>query len=151
MAQEHLFIFSPGEWIGHGKVSFTGSSQELKFITKWVISEPQGGIIYAEQHVEKQELEEPLLNRFRFSTIKNNHFTVSLENEILGKVIYGQGKIDEDSIIWAFEAVGEVTEVGLAGVEMYTVQTANDYLLHAEYYLDEDHKSIIEGHIWRKQ
>lgn len=151
MSNTHTFIFTPGEWIGHGKVTISGSKEAIQFITKWIISPKEKGIIRAEQTVEKQGFDDILVNRFQFSDVDKKVFSVKLENEVIGDERQGKARIDDNSIFWAFEEIGEGETVGVAGVEMYTQQSEDDYTLHAEYFLDETHRTIVEGHIWRKK
>lgn len=145
---DHIFLFTPGEWIGYGKIIISGAKEEISFITKWKISEIDQDTIYAEQLVEKQGVEDVLLNQYRFSNFSGNKFKVALENDILEQSVFGEGKFDESSIIWVFQSLD--SPVGLNGVEMYYRQKNDEYSLKAEYVLDDEHKTVIEGHIWRK-
>jgi hypothetical protein len=142
MVQE--FIFTPGLWLGEGKISFSASSEFLKFYTKWEIAEESPGVMRALQIVEMQGIEEQVINAFTFKDIKPTSFTVVLENNIVGRV-YGTGLRDERTIAWEFR--GHLT---FEGFEVYERQETGDYFLHAEYGAPDQFRTIVEGLIWRK-
>lgn len=142
MVQE--FIFTPGLWLGEGKISFSASSEFLKFYTKWEIAEESPGVMRALQIVEMQGIEEQVINNFTFADIKPTSFTVVLENNIVGRV-YGTGLRDEGTIAWEFR--GHLT---FEGFEVYERQETGDYFLHAEYGATDQFRTIVEGLIWRK-
>src|SRR5215203_258306 len=99
MLQE--FIFTPGLWLGEGKITFSASTEFLKFYTKWEIAEASAGIMRALQIVEMHGIEEQIINTFTCQDIKSTSFTVVLENNIIGRV-YGTGLRDEHTIAWEF-------------------------------------------------
>lgn len=146
----HTFILTPGEWIGHGKIMISGAKEEIPFITKWKILPIENGIIIAEQIVEKHGVADVLLNRFRFTNFSVKKFDVYFENDVISDIVLGKGKYDECSILWAFQTIGEDSQAGLSGAEMYFQQSEDEYHLKAEYFLDEEHRTLIEGQIWRK-
>lgn len=147
---DHPFILQPGEWIGHGKIKISGAKEDLSFITKWKILPIQNGIIIAEQIVEKQGVDDVLVNHFRFYDFSPEKFKISFENDLIIDTVNGEGKFDENSLFWAFNALEDESSVGLSGAEMYYRQSNDEYHLKAEYFLDEDHRTLIEGQIWRK-
>lgn len=144
------FIFSPGKWIGEGKISFSGSPEILRFFTRWEISsaEPEGVLheITCHQVVEMQggAAEEHIKNRFTVSQVNDNSFVLELENELIG-VVQGKGIIDAKKIAWEFR--GHPT---FEGFEVYELQENGDYLFHAEYVSPDQFRSIIDGRIWKK-
>lgn len=138
------FIFTPGIWLGEGKISFSTSPEFLKFYTKWEIKEPKMGVIVATQLVEMRGLEEQVINTFTFSEMETSSFRVLLENNIIGN-ISGTGLRDENMIAWEFQG-----QVAFEGFEVYERQETGDYFLHAEYGSSDQFRTTIEGLIWPK-
>jgi hypothetical protein len=138
------FVFTPGLWLGEGKISFSASHEFLKFYTKWEIQEESPGIMKATQTVEMQGVDEQVINILTFQEIKPTSFTVILENNIIGSVS-GKGIRDENMIAWEFQ--GHLT---FEGFEVYEKQENGDYFLHAEYGSSDQFRTLIEGLIWRK-
>lgn len=147
--QQHAFIFSPGEWLGQGKVGFSTSKDELRFYTKWIFIDRDREKIFVEQRVEKQD-DELLINYFCFSNITATTFTVEMENEVLGKKITGSGTMDDRHITWTFNQLSPEDGLGIVGVERYTLQENGDYILEAEYDGHDNYRTIIEGRIWKR-
>lgn len=141
---ENEFIFTPGMWLGEGKISFSASFEFLKFYTKWEIKEEVPGVIIATQIVEMQGVEEHVINRFTFKDIQPQSFKVFLENDAVGSVS-GIGIRDENLIAWEFRG-----QAAFDGFEVYERQEIGDYFLHAEYGGREQYRTIVEGLIWRK-
>lgn len=141
---ENEFIFTPGIWLGEGKISFSASFEFLKFYTKWEITEESLGVMIATQVVEMQGVEEQVINLFKFKDIKARSFSVFLENNMMGSVS-GRGIRDENLIGWEFRSQG-----GFDGFEVYERQEIGDYFLHAEYGGQDQFRTIVEGLIWRK-
>lgn len=138
------FIFTPGLWLGEGKISFSASPEFLKFYTKWEIQKGEAGVMTATQTVEMQGTEEHIINSFTFSEIQPTSFEVLLENNLIGSVS-GKGLCDENLIAWEFHG-----QNGFEGFEVYERQEIGDYFLHAEYGTPDQFRTIIEGLIWRK-
>lgn len=138
------FIVTPGLWLGEGKISFSSSSEFLKFYTKWNIQEDSPGIMKATQIVEMQGVDEHVINSFTFTEIKPTSFSVFLENNVLGSIL-GSGLRDEHVIAWEFR-----DQLTFEGFEVYEQQENGDYFLHAEYGASDQFRTIIEGLIWRK-
>lgn len=140
----HHFIFSPGAWIGEGRVTFSMSPDLVRYYTKWVVESGREGVILCEQRVEKEGGGEDIYNTFSFSDIKKDAFTIELTNETLG-TIRGKGIIDLKTIAWEFKNHPE-----FQGFEVYELQDNGDYLVHAEYSSSEDFRTIIDGRVWKK-
>lgn len=140
----HYFLFSPGAWIGEGKVSFSMSPEVLRYYTKWVVDPKKEGAICCEQRVEKEGGGEDVFNNFTISDIEEGGFNIELTNESLGTV-RGRGVIDAKTIAWEFRSNEE-----FQGFEVYELQENGDYMLHAEYSSSEDFRTIIEGRLWQK-
>lgn len=143
MAQ-HAFILSPGKWVGEGKISFSASSENLRFYTRWLIGDADKGSITCSQEVEMPGNEPNMINNFVFSNVTTSSFAVELENDVLGKV-KGTGIIDQKTVAWEFHGGG-----GLEGFEVYELQDNGDYMLHAEYASPDQFRTIIDGRIWLK-
>lgn len=140
----HDFIFKEGTWVGEGKVKFSTPLEQLHFYTKWVVSKNERNEINCRQQVEMRGGGESVINHFRFSNIKNSSFDVAIENEILGTAT-GKGIFDKKSISWEFREHSD-----FEGFEVYELQENGDYLLHAEYVSTDQHRTIIDGRIWKK-
>lgn len=138
------FIFIPSIWLGEGKISFSSSSEFIKFYTKWQITEENSGIMKAMQVVEMQGVEERVINTLTFKEIQPSTFSVILENNIVGQ-ISGTGLRDEHMIGWEFRG-----NPAFEGFEVYEQQENGDYFLHAEYGSPEQFRTTVEGLIWRK-
>lgn len=138
------FIFIPGSWLGEGKITFSASSEFLKFYTKWEITEIRPGMMKAMQTVEMQGVEEHVVNSFTFFDIKPATFSVSLENNMVGKIM-GTGVRNNDTIAWEFRE-----QAAFEGFETYEQQENGDFFLHAEYGAPSQFRTIVEGLVWRK-
>lgn len=141
---EKDFIFTPGLWLGEGKISFSSSPEFLRFYTKWEIKEDTPGIMTATQIVEMHGMEEQVINQLTFTDIQPTSFKVHLENNLIGS-ISGAGLRTENSIAWEFRG-----QIAFEGFEVYERQETGDYFLHAEYGSTDQFRTIIEGLIWRK-
>lgn len=147
---KHLFIFSPGHWIGQGKLTFNISPSHVRFYTKWVIEKSEGGVIKAQQQIEQEEESEHLYNTLEFSSIAPTSFDITLSNTLLGK-ISGHGVIEDKTIAWEFRNAKKTEESGaFEGFEVYEIQENGDYMLHGEYLSDNEYRTIIDGRIWKK-
>lgn len=147
---EHQFIFNPGEWLGHGKIYFSTSSEIIPFYTKWDVGILKNDVINCIQRVEKQGVDEAIVSILQFSKISESTFEVMLENEISG-LIRGSGTVNAKTIAWEFKerAQYEDTE-GFLGNEIYMLETDGGYSLHAEYFTDPQYRTFIKGQLWKK-
>jgi hypothetical protein len=139
------FIFTPGVWIGEGKISFSVSPEFIKFYTKWQITEIEPGQLQAIQTVEIQGVQEHVVNTFTFYHITPVNFSVKLENQLVG-IMIGTGIREENTIGWEFRGAFSNFE----GFEVYERQENGDYSLHAEYSSTDQFRTMIEGLIWKK-
>ena len=143
--EKHQFIFTPGVWIGEGKITFSTSPEHVNFYVKWIINGlNEQKKIHSEQQVEMQGVEENTFNAVVFSEISQNEFKISLENHLLGK-IHGKGVIDEKTIAWEYRGDPE-----FEGFELYELQDNGEYSLHAEYTSTDQYRTIIDGRVWKK-
>ncbi|MBA3721260.1 MAG: hypothetical protein H0W88_02545 [Parachlamydiaceae bacterium] len=140
----HEFILKPGIWIGQGKITFTASPDSIKFFTKWQITEEIPGILRAVQKVEMEGINDHVVNYFLLENITTNGFSITIENELMGK-INGKGIIEENVIAWEFR--GQVT---FDGFEVYELKENGDYSFHAEYASTDQFRTIVDGLIWKK-
>lgn len=147
MAQ-HLFILSPGIWLGEGKISFSASSEQIPFSTRWTIQEEEqheGKVkISCLQEVEMRDGNEKLKNHITLSEVTQTNFVVELSNEMVGKVT-GKGVIDAKTIAWELRE-----KSGFEGFEVYELQDNGEYFFHAEYASTENFRTIIDGRVWKK-
>lgn len=140
----HQFLFQPGYWIGEGKITFSGSSEHIRFYTRWMIGDKNEGEIVCNQQVEMQGSEELITNCFILTDVKENSFQISISNELIGEV-KGKGIVDQKTIAWEFRGQG-----AMEGFEVYEIQENGDYMLHAEYSSPDQFRTIIDGRIWLK-
>ena len=137
------FVFIAGSWLGEGKITFSASSEFIKFYTKWQIVEQRKGVLKATQMVEMHGIEEHVVNTLTFQPTTEGHFIVILENQMVGK-IQGKGLRDEQVIAWEFR------EPHFEGFEVYEKQENGDYFFHAEYGSPDQFRTLVEGLIWLK-
>lgn len=146
---EHKFLFTKGNWIGEGRITFNASPDVLKFYTRWVITphittKKEIRAITCSQEVEMQGTEEHIKNTFNISEVTVNGFSIQLENDLIG-LVTGTGIFDNKKIAWEFR--GHPT---FEGFEVYELQENGDYLFHAEYVSPDQFRSVIDGRIWLK-
>ena len=140
----HGFIFSSGIWIGEGKITFSTSSEFIKFYTKWEIIPESETLIRATQKVEMQGIKEHVINYFIFKDITPTSFSVLLESEAMGSV-HGNGVINSTVLAWEIRS-----NPSNEGFEVYELQDNGDYSLHAEYASTDQYRTIVDGLIWKK-
>lgn len=141
----HQFIFTPGIWIGEGKITFSTSPESIHFYTKWMIDQDmEKHVCSCQQQVEMRGVDENVFNSLTFFDITSTSFMVGLENELIGKVL-GKGVIDEKTIAWEYRQGTD-----FEGFEVYELQDNGDYMLHAEYSSPDQYRTIIDGRIWKK-
>lgn len=145
MAQQHLFILTPGVWIGEGRITFSASPDELRFYTKWHVEKIENGKIACEQRVEMEGREDTLTNRFLLNEILPSRFHIQLSSEFLGP-IHGKGLIDQTTIAWEFRGNAD-----FEGFEVYQLLPTGEYRLHAEYASSDSFRTIVDGRIWLKK
>lgn len=147
MTHEH-FLFSPGNWIGEGKINFSKTSEFLKFYTRWQIeenTEAKNNNLKGFQFVEIQGGDDHIQNQYDIFNITPESFEITLENELVS-LVKGTGVIDEKKVAWEFRG-----HPNFEGYEVYQLQDNGDYLFHAEYVSPDHLRSIIEGRIWKKE
>lgn len=142
---KHSFLFSSQEWVGDGTITFNEFGHGLKFYTHWKVLDASKDSIICTQEIEVEGLMDKTQNRFSLTEIKNNTFSISLENESLGKVV-GKGVFDEKTVAWEFSN----KELGFEGFEVYELQEDGGYITRGEYISIDQLRTIIEGKIWKK-
>ena len=141
----HEFLFTPGLWVGEGRVTFSKSPNILRFYTKWEITKDDEGMLSCAQRVEMQGREEDVINTFAVFDVTSTNFILELTNEQLG-IVLGKGIIEPKTIAWEFRGDTE-----FQGFEVYELQDNGDYMLHAEYTSTEHYRTTIDGRIWEKE
>lgn len=132
-------------WIGEGKITFSVSPDHVRFYTRWTSKpHPQETSLEWLQEVEMHGANEKVDNRFMITPLSDTAFSLSLENEIVGKAI-GKGVIDEHKIAWEIKSPDN-----FHGFEVYELQDSGDYRLHAEYVTQDNFRTLIDGLIWKK-
>ncbi len=144
MTVQHTFLFNPQEWIGDGTITFNEFGHELKFYTRWKVSEYAPTVITCTQEIEVEGLIDKTSNKFILSEISPNAFTIALENESLGRV-EGKGVIDDKTIAWEFRN----KELGFEGFEVYELQEDGNYQTRGEYISVDQLRTIIGGKVWK--
>lgn len=143
--ESQAFIFTPGIWIGEGKISFTASPEVLSFFTKWDFKpQMREGEVRCTQQVEMQGVDDKVINNFRFFSIQPDSFALELENELVG-CVRGNGVVSAKEIAWEFRG-----HPSFEGFEVYRVKENGDYAVHAEFASPDQFRTIINGRIWRK-
>lgn len=141
---KHAFIFSPGIWVGEGKITFSASSEVINFFTRWETSSKESEM-FSTQQVQMQDIEDKVINYFRFFDIAKTSFSVELENDLVGSVI-GKGIISANELAWEFRG-----HASFEGFEVYCLKKEGDYSVHAEFSSPEQFRTIIEGRVWRSE
>lgn len=144
MEHQHPFIFEQGEWIGKGKVAFTTATDTLNFYTKWEIEEAPHPDVLCIQTVEMEGTEGKMVNKYHITERKDNQFTVTLTNDIIGTVM-GTGKITPETITWEFRG-----QENFDGFEVFERQSDGSYTIHAEYNALGSFKTVIDGILWSR-
>jgi hypothetical protein len=145
MAQKHSFIFSPGKWLGTGTITFSMSTDKLKFFTRWTIDPEKNGVIRCVQKTEIEGGGDQVVNILYFNVEgkDKDNFLVRLENPLIGAV-QGKGVSSDQSIGWEFRAI----DLGFDGFEIYELQDSENYFMRGEYASDDQSRTVIEGKIW---
>ena len=140
----HQFIFSPGNWLGEGKIRLNMVDEELGFYTRWNVSENETGKIECVQEIQVKGLSDIMLNQFYFYDLTHGTFTIDLENEALGKIT-GTGLINDKTIAWEFR----IPDIGFEGFEFYEKESDTSYLMRAEYATRDQFRTLILGKVWK--
>ncbi len=145
MENAHQFLFTPGVWIGEGRIVFSSSPELIRFYTKWVIDDPMDEkVLTSRQLVEIQGAQENILNNFTVTDANSERFKIKLENDLVGE-INGTGVIDPKTVAWEFRG-----HESFEGFEVCELQDNGDYMVHAEYASLDQHRTTIDGRIWKK-
>jgi hypothetical protein len=140
----HQFIFSPGIWIGEGRILFSSSPESVRFYMRWTVEPQEKGRIIAKQQIEIHGVQDNILNTFTFSSLSDDKFNVQLENDLVG-AIKGHGVLDAKSIGWEFRS-----HPTFEGFETCCLEENGDYMIHAEYASASAHRTVIDGRVWKK-
>lgn len=141
--KNHSFIFSPGVWLGEGKITLNMVEEELFFSTKWAVQNTDfTGKITCAQEIQVQGLPEHMRNELSFYDFQVKGFAVDMENQNVGKIV-GTGIVDDKMIAWEFRN-NETFE----GYETYNLQDDGSYIMKGEYITSDQFRTIIEARIW---
>lgn len=142
---QHSFIFSPGTWIGEGKIILNMVEEELVFQTKWSV---QGADfsqkVVGAQDIQVQGLSEQMRNELTFYDFKPKSFLVDMDNQNVGRIV-GKGIYDEKMIAWEFR-----DNENFEGYETYTLQEDGSYEMKGEYITTDQFRTQIKARIWRQ-
>jgi hypothetical protein len=139
----HSFVYRPGQWLGEGKITFSESTDQLRFFTRWRFVEGRDEV-EGIQEIEVEGVPEKMENMFLFGDLIEGGFGIRLDNQLLGTV-FGRGLTDENVIAWEFRADNEQA---VEGFEVYELQADGTYSMRAEYVSSDQFRTIIEGKIW---
>ncbi len=139
----HMFIFSPGLWLGEGKITLNMVEEDLFFGTKWAIQNTDfTGKINCAQEIQIQGLPEQMRNELSFYDFQAKSFLVEMDNQNVGR-ISGTGIFDETMIAWEFR-----NNANFEGYETYTLQEDGSYVMKGEYITTDQFRTQIEARIW---
>lgn len=140
----HTFIFSPGHWLGEGKILLSMVEEELLFHTTWTVQPKDfSGKVICAQDIQIQGLSENMRNELTFYDFQGKAFTVDMENQNVGRII-GKGVIDETMIAWEFRN----SEISFEGYETYQLQSDGSYKMRGEYVTSDQFRTHIEARLW---
>src|SRR5437667_6647755 len=141
----HSFIFTPGSWLGEGKIKLNMVDEELNFYTRWnILDRDEIGKIESIQEIQVKGLSDIMLNQFCFFDLAHNNFTLELENQALGRVS-GTGIINDKVIAWEFR----LPDIGFEGFEFYEKDPDGSYRMRAEYATNDQFRTLITGKVWK--
>jgi hypothetical protein len=141
--KNHSFIFSPGLWLGEGKITLNMVEEELFFGTKWSVQNTDfKGKIACAQEIQVQGLSEHMRNELSFYDFQTKSFNVEMENQNVGKIV-GVGIYDDKVIGWEFR-----NNPNFEGYETYQLQEDGSYIMKGEYITSDQFRTQIEARIW---
>jgi hypothetical protein len=143
-AFKHSFIFSPGSWVGEGKILLSMVEEDLHFTTRWAVPVRDfAGQVSCQQHIQIQNYSDKMCNTLTFYDFDQKAFSVQMDNPNIGQVI-GKGVFDDKLIAWEFRDVQRNFE----GFETYTLQPDGSYLMRGEYVTSDQFRTQIEARIF---
>jgi len=84
---DHIFLLEPKLWLGEGVIQLNMVEEELGFVTRWNVSNPgPEGEIESFQEIQIKGINDIMNNRFLITGLGNGKFSMSLENDAIGKV-----------------------------------------------------------------
>lgn len=141
---QHTFIFSPGTWIGEGKITLNMVEEDLFFNTNWAVQTKDfSGKVACAQDIQIQGLAEAMRNELTFYDFSQNKFSVDMENQNVGKII-GTGVYDDRMIGWEFRSGDQSFE----GFETYILQPDGSYHMRGEYVTSDQFRTQIEARLF---
>ena len=141
---QHTFIFSPGTWIGEGKITLNMVEEELFFNTNWSVQiKDFGGKVACAQDIQIQGLSDVMRNELTFYNFEQKKFSIDMENQNVGRIV-GTGIYDEKMIGWEFRSQDNSFE----GFETYTLQPDGSYFMKGEYVTSDQFRTQIEAKIF---
>ncbi len=144
MNPQHLFIASPGLWVGEGKIVLNMVEENLKYFAHWnVQNKDLSGKIQCVQEIQIQGLSENMRNELSFYDFQPKTFSVEMENQNVGRIV-GTGIFDDRLIAWEFRE----NDMKFEGYETYILQKDGSYLMKGEYMSSDQFRTQIEGRIW---
>lgn len=143
----HHFIFSPGAWMGEGKITLNLVEEELVFNTNWnVQARDFTGKVGCAQEIQIHGLSENMRNDLSFYDFQSHSFSVDMENPNIGKIV-GTGVYDDKTIAWEFRN----NDMNFEGFETYALQPDGSYHMRGEYVTSDQFRTQIEARIWPSQ
>lgn len=146
MIKLHSFIFSPGKWLGEGKIHLNQIEEELAFFTRWTVLEQEEKQIECMQEIQVKGLSDIMINHFVIFDIVGSTFSLLMENHAIGQV-QGTGILHELAIGWEFR----VPELGFEGFEYYEKESDESYRMRGEFATNDQLRTTMQGRIWKQK
>lgn len=139
-------MFSPGKWLGEGKIHLNQFEEELSFFTRWTVQAEEEKEIECIQEIQVKGLSDIMVNHFRISLIEASSFSLVMDNHAIGTV-QGVGILHEFAIGWEFR----VPELGFEGFEYYEKESEESYLMRGEFATTDQLRTTLQGRIWKQK
>jgi hypothetical protein len=146
LIKPHSFIFSPGKWLGEGKIHLNQFEEELPFFTRWTVQPMEEKEIECMQEIQVKGLSEIMVNHFRIFQIASSTFSLVMDNHAIGTV-EGAGILHELAFGWEFR----VPELGFEGFEYYEQESEESYRMRGEFATTDQLRTTMKGRIWKQK
>lgn len=146
MSRFHSFIFSPGKWLGEGRIRLNQFEEDLVFFTRWTVRAEEEHEIECIQEIQIKGIGDIMVNHFSIFQIESSGFSLVMDNHAVG-TIQGKGILHEQAIGWEFR----VPEIGFEGFEYYEKESEESYLMRGEFATTDQLRTTLQGRIWKQK
>ncbi len=146
MSRFHSFIFSPGKWLGEGRIRLNQFEEDLVFFTRWTVQQEEDDEIECIQEIQVKGLSDIMVNHFRIFQIESSTFSLVMDNHAIGTV-QGKGILHEQAIGWEFR----VLELDFEGFEYYEKESEEAYIMRGEFATTDQLRTTLQGRIWKQK